>query len=380
MSKTIGTLLFFIYIAYMIMFYVIHKYDENQTKAGKYMMIFMVSALTVILDASTYIRPVSITYILLGTIYCLSALLMIDVIYDFEFLKKTKGLLSAIGLLGLVNSGIYFISIFYDNQKHSLMTLISLLPLSFAGGVLAVHQIKRMNSRTRFRLFDLILLETYIVFFVTTFLACITQFQRLLGQSVFLDTEYIYKILVFVIFQFGLVWIAETTITIIDRLNIERYTDPLTGLHNRRYFFEQLKLGQIKKGVFGLCVIDVDYFKKINDRYGHDMGDKVLINLSKILKSVETEEILVARIGGEEFALGILSDQIDYEGVIENLRKKVAASRTQDIRVTISGGLVKDESGKENIDKLYTIADQCLYKAKENGRNQTVTCNQESES
>lgn len=200
------------------------------------------------------------------------------------------------------------------------------------------------------------------------------------GQSVILDTEYIYKILVFVIFQFGLVWVAETTITIIDRLNIERYTDPLTGLHNRRYFFEQLKLGQVKKGVFGLCVIDVDYFKKINDRYGHDIGDKVLINLSKILKSVETEEILVARVGGEEFALGILSDQIDYEGVMEDLRKKVAASRTQDIRVTISGGLVKDESGKENIDKLYTIADQCLYKAKENGRNQTVTCNQESES
>lgn len=164
MSRTIGILLFFIYISYMIMFYVIHKYDENQTKAGKYMIIFMVSALTVILDASTYIRPVSITYILLGTIYSLSGLLMIDVIYDFEFLKRTKGIISSIGLLGLANSVIYFISIFYDNQKHSLMTMISIIPLSLAGGVLAVHQIKRMHSRSRFRLFDLILLETYIVF------------------------------------------------------------------------------------------------------------------------------------------------------------------------------------------------------------------------
>ncbi|NSW91888.1 MAG: GGDEF domain-containing protein [Firmicutes bacterium] len=89
------------------------------------------------------------------------------------------------------------------------------------------------------------------------------------------------------------------------------YKDPLTGLYNRRYFYEKLesdlKMLNRSNSNLSLCIIDIDHFKKVNDRYGHLAGDKLLTRVSKILKANSREIDTIARWGGEEFAV-ILPD------------------------------------------------------------------------
>ena len=152
--------------------------------------------------------------------------------------------------------------------------------------------------------------------------------------------------------------------------------DPLTGLANRRKLREYFDtLPQNKTSLF--LMLDIDFFKKINDTYGHDAGDEVLIKIADLLKQSVRSTDMVARLGGEEFCV-ILANTATKQGIklAENIREKIEAksfkSQHGDIQITISIGMAERQID-ETINHWLKRADQALYHAKNNGRNQVTT-------
>lgn len=149
-------------------------------------------------------------------------------------------------------------------------------------------------------------------------------------------------------------------------------TDMLSGLLNRRAFIDDLS--QVERG--HLLILDIDRFKQINDRYGHMAGDDVIISVAATLTEIVGPSHLVARIGGEEFA--ILFQDCEYAEVVstaERIRRSIAnrliEAFHQSIAVTVSGGLA-DITPMRDFSAVYAAADRALYAAKSSGRNRIV--------
>lgn len=172
-------------------------------------------------------------------------------------------------------------------------------------------------------------------------------------------------------------------------------TDPLTNLSNRRamkqFMADELDRFERKKVPFSILLIDIDFFKKLNDTYGHDGGDFVLVELSKLMASLVRKQDKVCRWGGEEF-LFLLPDT-DIEGakiLAEKVRTTVMDQRLtfreetistadsnkqlkeHELRITISMGVSEYNDLEMTLEQAIKIADQHLYKAKEQGRNCVV--------
>lgn len=149
--------------------------------------------------------------------------------------------------------------------------------------------------------------------------------------------------------------------------------DPLTGLHNRLALKEaaqrEIPRANRHSKSLSLLMIDVDYFKKINDLHGHDVGDQVLKEVSDALKSNFRREDLVVRFGGEEFVVLLpLCDTKQAKIKGEETLRVIEQSKLGNIKVTVSIGcaMLKPD---ETFESLLKRADQSLYKAKERGRN-----------
>lgn len=156
--------------------------------------------------------------------------------------------------------------------------------------------------------------------------------------------------------------------------------DHLTGLFNRRYFnihLEQLMSDAIEnKKPFCLVLLDIDHFKKINDNYGHVVGDKVIVSIATRLKSLFRITDLTARYGGEEFVILINNSTLKEGKIIaERVRQEVEHfefdNNMSRLSVTASIGLVQYITG-ESVDSIITRADDALYEAKNLGRNRIV--------
>ncbi len=154
-------------------------------------------------------------------------------------------------------------------------------------------------------------------------------------------------------------------------------TDALTGVHNRhwmtRAFPRALQRCSLNKQPFAVMVVDIDHFKKINDTYGHLVGDLALKTVARCMAENLRPHDLLARYGGEEFA--VLLTEADLESakmVAERLRSRIAAAeiRSNDIsfNVTLSIGITPTQHD-DRLESLIHEADQALYRAKQNGRN-----------
>ncbi|WP_310620040.1 GGDEF domain-containing protein [Flexibacterium corallicola] len=153
--------------------------------------------------------------------------------------------------------------------------------------------------------------------------------------------------------------------------------DPLTQTYNRRYFnnyLEQVQTLQPLKKNFSLILIDVDHFKRINDRFGHQTGDRILLHIADILRSTVRVEDVVCRYGGEEFTvlLNAISARQSAE-IAENIRNNVECTplRQENLAIhsTVSIGIAMIEETDGDLDNLLKLADTRMYAAKKSGRN-----------
>lgn len=150
-------------------------------------------------------------------------------------------------------------------------------------------------------------------------------------------------------------------------------TDQLTGLFNRRYVEDQILAAIDRQQRYGqklsLLMMDIDHFKSVNDTFGHDAGDEVLVNIANILKTWTRKTDVVGRWGGEEFMIVFQADGPGAAASAEKLRAIIMETEHGRAgKVTASFGVTQFVD-KDTIDTLVKRADQCLYRAKERGRN-----------
>ena len=166
-----------------------------------------------------------------------------------------------------------------------------------------------------------------------------------------------------------------------ESLKEQTLKDPLTGLYNRRFLEEALEnivAGVLRRGTaLGILMADLDYFKSVNDKYGHDVGDKVLRETAQILKTNVRASDLVVRFGGEEFLI-LLVDVKEGESVkiADKLRNLVEMHTFETpkgpLKRTISMGVSEFPVDTQGVWEAIKYADVALYRAKEMGRNRVV--------
>jgi diguanylate cyclase (GGDEF)-like protein len=185
------------------------------------------------------------------------------------------------------------------------------------------------------------------------------------------------------------VYLRETapvleTKRLMESLRDSTLRDPMTGLNNRRFLEEYVETlvasVQRKRTHVAILMLDLDYFKMVNDTYGHDAGDAVLKALSNVLKQSVRASDLVIRYGGEEFLIIL----VDSEGeaadrVAENIRLAVENLKVQVsgivLQKTISIGISDFPTDSDTFWQAVKFADVALYQAKEQGRNRTIRFN-----
>jgi diguanylate cyclase (GGDEF)-like protein len=173
-------------------------------------------------------------------------------------------------------------------------------------------------------------------------------------------------------------------LNMLARLEPLATTDQLTGLYNRHYFsselLKQINIWRRYQRPLSILILDIDFFKKVNDTYGHLAGDYVLRTLARICQDVVRDIDTVARIGGEEFAILLPSTGINGAmQTAERIRRETEAYafNYDDIhfRLTVSLGVAELTDESWSITEFMKAADEMLYKAKNSGRNRCVAKN-----
>lgn len=203
------------------------------------------------------------------------------------------------------------------------------------------------------------------------------------------------EILIPCIFLFGAVFVwltiglslqTATDLLRIHVLEAENVTDPLTKVYNRRYLDHRLDDEVARANRYSLdlsvLMIDIDYFKRVNDTYGHQAGDVILSTLGGLAKASLRDLDTVARYGGEEFLVICTNTAVNgAELVAQRLRQLVElhqfeiaddSGRSQNIQITISVGVAGLAPNLDSKERLIQAADQALYRAKEEGRNRVI--------
>ena len=167
------------------------------------------------------------------------------------------------------------------------------------------------------------------------------------------------------------------------QLRVVAERDALTRLNNRGHFMKLakglLQRSQAEKVPFGLFMIDVDHFKRINDTWGHSHGDWVLAKIAKVCEECLRPSDVIGRFGGEEFVVALPNTTpSDAQSVAERLKEKVAGlplkEGRSELNPSVTIGVAVTNSDKGDLDSLIMRADQMLYVGKRGGRNQVVVC------
>ncbi len=167
----------------------------------------------------------------------------------------------------------------------------------------------------------------------------------------------------------------------LKRLEEQATTDGMTGLLNKRTLISEaerrIKVALRFKKPLGMLVVDIDHFKKVNDTYGHDVGDVVIKGLGEVLRRIKRDTDIVGRFGGEEFV--IVCEQTDEEGsknLAERLRRELENTTFQTemgpLSVTCSVGVAPFPTAGQDWAALFKATDEALYASKNNGRNQVT--------
>ena len=165
----------------------------------------------------------------------------------------------------------------------------------------------------------------------------------------------------------------ESSNRVLERMAV---CDPLTNVYNRRYVTERLTsdiMGLKEDETLFFMMLDLDHFKNVNDTFGHQVGDEVLVQFAELLKSVVRDKDIVARLGGEEFFVAVYDATLSQaNSIAERICLNVSQTIfSQGVHLTVSIGLVPVRQG-DRYDIVFSRADYCMYQAKLQGRNRVV--------
>jgi len=168
----------------------------------------------------------------------------------------------------------------------------------------------------------------------------------------------------------------------IGKLNLDAQTDPLTGLHNRRGLTLALEALSAEGHSFAVVALDIDHFKRINDSYGHDVGDQVIRQLAQLMTACSRDADTLCRSGGEEFLMLLPNTNIESAlRVAERLRHCVEQQQIPPVgHLTISLGIAVWPIHADDIERVLILADGALYLAKQHGRNRSEVAELDQES
>lgn len=176
-----------------------------------------------------------------------------------------------------------------------------------------------------------------------------------------------------------IVTFSDISETILEHIELQEKTihDKLTGAHNREFFEQNIQRlitqYHTDKSSLAIALLDIDHFKSVNDTYGHDVGDEVLIHFVQTVQKFSREDDIFIRWGGEEFILVLkVHSKEDLEKALEHLRKVIEIQDFPTVgqKTCSIGGSLYQEG--EDIEKTIKRADEAVYEAKENGRNRVV--------
>ncbi len=230
---------------------------------------------------------------------------------------------------------------------YFILAMLGLFPLTISGGVIVVVGI-------------LIPFISYEIFFVQ--------------QSIWLLVNSIW---LFLLFAGISLWLQVGQLSMLMKLYRESTVDPLTKLINRRVLLRLAQRSNEGHQVYSLIMFDLDRFKRINDNYGHAVGDKVLVNVAKIIQEELRTTDIVARFGGEEFVAVLPNIELSDAKNIANRvafsisRQPVILANNTELKITSSVGVTQRKQG-ESLDETLKRADDLLYFAKNNGRDQVI--------
>nr|WP_321459990.1 sensor domain-containing diguanylate cyclase [uncultured Vibrio sp.] len=160
----------------------------------------------------------------------------------------------------------------------------------------------------------------------------------------------------------------------IDQLQLDTLTDAMTGLLNRRGLDKAVENLREQNTPFSVLALDIDYFKKVNDSFGHDAGDALLKSVATLIQDQARKGDVVCRSGGEEFIVFLTKTELEQAFLVaERVRQSIESQEFSTVgHVTISAGVSHWNGANEPINAALKNADDALYQAKHNGRNQTV--------
>lgn len=369
----------------MILMYNLVLFFLIRIRAYLYYILFHTFFLLFLLDINGYlvqfIYPDNPTWERLSIPILLSLTIFAQALFAYEFLDvknnghKSKKVFKALILIMLLVFPLSFLFPFQEGmQIVNLMALfVNLIPLIIA----IVYWIKlKLKNAKYYTLAWMVLIGGAL-------------FEQLKVQGVI---EFEDSILSFM--QIGvLIEMIVISVALADRFNTINnknrelvsivYTDFLTKIKNRNYFFERtnslLETLKRREEEHSLIMLDLDYFKSINDTYGHIVGDKVLVEFSQEVTRLLREEDVFARIGGEEFVLLIRANKQEALQLANRVREKVESltisCHENIIQFTVSLGIYSFSTANLSVDDMLSQADNALYKAKENGRNRVESSN-----
>ena len=230
---------------------------------------------------------------------------------------------------------------------YFILAMLGLFPLTISGGVIVVVCI-------------LVPFISYEIFFVQ--------------QSIWLLVNSIW---LFLLFAGISLWLQVGQLSMLMKLYRESTVDPLTKLINRRVLLRLAQRSNEGQQVYSLIMFDLDRFKRINDNHGHAVGDKVLVNVAKIIQEELRTTDIVARFGGEEFVAVLPNiELIDAKNIANRValsisRQVIILDDDTELKITSSVGVTQRRQD-ETLDETLKRADDLLYFAKNNGRDQVI--------
>lgn len=349
----------------------------RQLRQHRYILILSLSFTAFAAGALSQIlaipRDIGLNTVSSALLYTTAALGIIEAC--LARLKRRPGLIFTVPIACVI---IALIAYFFYVDRN---LLIRVYVLNFGYGVLFFGAALLMGIPRRQRTTDVILFTAILVFgiqfFLRTLMTTDSSIAGLDARSFSATMFWIalnFSLILFGVIL-GLTFLTAIVGDVIRSLNAASETDPLTGAVNRRGFDRLAAAMQrdARQRPMGLILCDIDRFKQINDTHGHPFGDTVLTSFSELLRQNVHEGDVVARLGGEEFAIARPHcDLPAAHAFADHLRRAIEAAKPGGIVVTASFGVAQSEPD-EDLGTLLERADTWLYAAKRGGRNRTVS-------